>query len=148
MKSAIGKSMFIPRRTFLKTVGAILALPAILRAETGSPVTQEQKFNMVIKRIGSQPSGKAPAEYFTGTARIDPLFDAHPPARVSGGSVTFEPGARNAWHTHPLGQILIITAGCGWSNTRVVPLRRSIPAMSFGSHRVKSIGTVLPQPLR
>jgi quercetin dioxygenase-like cupin family protein len=69
---------------------------------------------MEIKRIGSQPSGKGPAEWFTGTVRIDPLFDATDPARVGGASVTFEPGARTAWHTHPLGQTLIITAGCGW----------------------------------
>jgi len=114
MKSAIGTSMSLSRRTFLKTTGAVLASPAILRAQTGASVTQQQKFNMVIKRTGSEPSVKAPAEYFTGTARIDPLFEANPPARVSGGSVTFEPGARNAWHTHPLGQILIIKTGCGW----------------------------------
>lgn len=148
MKSAIGKSMSIPRRIFLKTAGAILTLPGILRAQTGAPLTQEQKFNMVIKRIGSQPSVKAPAEYFIGTARIDPLFDARPPARVSGGSVTFEPGARNAWHTHPLGQILIITAGCGWVQREGGPVEEVHPAMSFGSHRVKSIGTALPRPQR
>jgi quercetin dioxygenase-like cupin family protein len=69
---------------------------------------------MDIRRNGSQPSNKGPAEWFTGTVRIDPLFQAHDPARVSGGSVTFEPGARSAWHTHPLGQTLIVTAGCGW----------------------------------
>jgi len=68
---------------------------------------------MDIKRSGSQPSGKGPAEYFTGTVRIDPLFQAPEPARVFGASVTFEPGARTAWHTHPLGQTLIVTAGCG-----------------------------------
>lgn len=68
---------------------------------------------MDIKRSGSQPSGKGPAEYFTGTVRIDPLFEAHEPARTAGASVTFEPGTRTAWHTHPLGQTLIVTAGCG-----------------------------------
>ena len=68
---------------------------------------------MDIKRSGSQPSAKGPAEYFTGTVRIDPLFEAYEPARTSGASVTFEPGARTAWHTHPLGQTLIVTAGCG-----------------------------------
>jgi quercetin dioxygenase-like cupin family protein len=68
---------------------------------------------MDIKRSGSQPSGKGQAEYFTGTVRIDPLFQAKDPARTSGASVTFEPGARTAWHTHPLGQTLIVTAGCG-----------------------------------
>jgi quercetin dioxygenase-like cupin family protein len=68
---------------------------------------------MDIKRCGSQPSGKGSPEYFTGTVRIDPLFQAPSPARAVGASVTFEPGARTAWHTHPLGQTLIVTAGCG-----------------------------------
>ena len=68
---------------------------------------------MDIKRSGSQPSGKGPAEYFTGTVRIDPLFQAPAPSRALGVSVTFEPGARTAWHVHPLGQSLIVTAGCG-----------------------------------
>ncbi len=68
---------------------------------------------MDIKRNGSQPSVKGPTEYFTGTVRIDPLFEAPEPARAVGASVTFEPGARTAWHTHPLGQTLIVTAGCG-----------------------------------
>jgi quercetin dioxygenase-like cupin family protein len=68
---------------------------------------------MEIKRSGSQPSAKGPAEWFTGTVRIDPLFDAPVPARAAGASVTFEPGARTAWHTHPLGQTLIVTSGVG-----------------------------------
>jgi quercetin dioxygenase-like cupin family protein len=68
---------------------------------------------MDIKRSGSQPSTKGPVEYFTGTVRIDPLFQANEPARAIGVSVTFEPGARTAWHTHPLGQTLIVTNGCG-----------------------------------
>jgi len=67
-----------------------------------------------IKRIGSQPSAKGPEDYFTGRVRVDRLFSAPDPARVAGASVTFEPGARTAWHTHPLGQTLIVTAGCGW----------------------------------
>ncbi|MEO8726690.1 MAG: cupin domain-containing protein [Acidobacteriaceae bacterium] len=70
---------------------------------------------MDLKRVGTQPSTKGPADWFTGTARVDPLFQAADPARVSGASVTFEPGARTAWHTHPLGQTLIVTAGCGWA---------------------------------
>ena len=69
---------------------------------------------MEINRVGSQPSGKGPADWFTGTVRIDPLFAVPDPGRVAGASVTFEPGARTAWHTHPLGQTLIVTAGCGW----------------------------------
>ena len=68
---------------------------------------------MEIKRPGSQPSGKGPSDWFTGAVRIDPLFEAPKPARARGASVTFEPGARTAWHTHPLGQTLIVTAGCG-----------------------------------
>jgi quercetin dioxygenase-like cupin family protein len=68
---------------------------------------------MEIKRSGSQPSGKGPAEYFTGTVRVDPLINAPDPARIFGALVTFEPGSRTAWHTHPLGQTLIVTAGCG-----------------------------------
>jgi quercetin dioxygenase-like cupin family protein len=69
---------------------------------------------MEIKRIGSQPSVKGPTDWFTGTVRIDPLVQTPEPGRVAATSVTFEPGARTAWHTHPLGQTLIITAGCGW----------------------------------
>ena len=70
---------------------------------------------MDIKRSGSRPSAKGPDNYFIGAVRIDPLFDAPDPARVFGASVTFEPGARTAWHTHPLGQTLIVTAGRGWA---------------------------------
>src|SRR3954468_4857875 len=77
---------------------------------------------MEIKRCGSRPSGKGPADWFTGTVRIDPLFDAPEPARVAGASVTFEPGARTAWHTHPLGQTLIVTAGCGWAQREGGPV--------------------------
>jgi len=69
---------------------------------------------MDIQRIGSKASAAGPSDWFTGTVRLDPLFDRAEPARVSGASVTFEPGARTAWHTHPLGQTLIITAGLGW----------------------------------
>jgi quercetin dioxygenase-like cupin family protein len=69
---------------------------------------------MEIKRKGSQPSGKGPEDYFTGTVRIDPLFQAPEPARAFGAGVTFEPGARSAWHAHPLGQTLIVTSGRGW----------------------------------
>lgn len=68
---------------------------------------------MEIRRAGSQASSKGSAEWFTGSVRVDPLFQAKDPARVTGGCVTFEPGARTNWHTHPLGQTLIVTAGCG-----------------------------------
>ena len=69
---------------------------------------------MEIKKNGSQAANKGPADWFTGTVRIDPLFNPPEPARAAGALVTFEPGARTAWHTHPLGQTLIVTAGCGW----------------------------------
>jgi len=76
---------------------------------------------MELKRNGTQPSGKGPDEYFTGSVRIDPLFEAPAPARVRGAIVTFEPGARSAWHTHPLGQTLIVTSGCGWVQSEGQP---------------------------
>ena len=82
---------------------------------------------MEIKRVGSQASAKGPDDYFTGTVRIDPLFEAHTPARALGSSVTFEPGARTAWHTHPLGQTLIVTAGCGWVQREGGPVEEIRP---------------------
>ena len=82
---------------------------------------------MEIKRAGSQPSSKGPADWFTGTVRIDPLFQAHAPARAAGASVTFEPGARTAWHTHPLGQTLIVTSGCGWAQRAAGPIEEIRP---------------------
>lgn len=82
---------------------------------------------MQITRAGSQQSNKGSAEYFTGTVRIDPLFPVREPSRVSAASVTFEPGARTAWHTHPLGQTLIITAGVGWVQREGGPVEEVRP---------------------
>lgn len=82
---------------------------------------------MEIKRIGTEPSVEGPSEWFTGRVRIDPLFQAPDPARVRGVSVTFEPGARTAWHTHPLGQTLIITSGCGWVQREGGPVEEVRP---------------------
>jgi quercetin dioxygenase-like cupin family protein len=82
---------------------------------------------MEIKRSSSQSPTKAPAEYFTGTVRIDPLFEAPEPARIRGASVTFEPGARTAWHTHPLGQTLIVTSGLGWAQREGGPIEEIRP---------------------
>ncbi len=82
---------------------------------------------MEIRRIGSQPSGKGPADWFTGTVRIDPLFTAPDPARVGMALVSFEPGARTAWHTHPFGQTLIVTAGCGWVQRHHGPVEEIRP---------------------
>ena len=80
-----------------------------------------------IKRNGSRPSQNGPGDWFTGTVRIDPLFQAPPPARVAGALVTFEPGARTAWHTHPLGQTLIVTAGSGWVQREGGPVEEIRP---------------------
>jgi quercetin dioxygenase-like cupin family protein len=77
---------------------------------------------MILKRAGSQPSQKGPEQFFSGTVRIDPLHSADDPARVTAASVTFEPGARTAWHTHPLGQMLVVTAGCGWTRCEDGPI--------------------------
>src|SRR6266545_480311 len=108
--------MRVHRRTFLTTMGAVaataLGFPAILRAQTTS--IQRKELHMEIKRVGTQASTKGPADWFTGMVRIDPLFQANAPARAVGASVTFEPGARTAWHTHPLGQTLIVISGVGW----------------------------------
>jgi quercetin dioxygenase-like cupin family protein len=82
---------------------------------------------MEIKRIGAQASGKGPAEWFTGNVRIDPLFEAPEPARVRGASVTFEPGARTAWHTHPLGQRVVVTAGSGLAQRWGGPMEQIRP---------------------
>ncbi|MBY3533781.1 cupin domain-containing protein [Rhizobium laguerreae] len=79
---------------------------------------------MEIKRSGSQPSAKGPADWFTGSVRVDPLFAATNPARAAGASVTFEPGARTAWHTHPLGQTLIVTSGCGRAQREGGPVEK------------------------
>ena len=78
-------------------------------------------------RNGSRPSGKGPADYFTGQVRIDPLVSAPDPARISAALVTFEPGARTAWHTHPLGQTLIVTSGCGWAQRQGGPIEEIRP---------------------
>src|SRR3989454_3756630 len=89
----------------------LIATAASLFALASAPVQADE--TITITRAGSQPSNKGPAQFFTGSVRVDPLFAANAPSRMSGGLVTFEPGARSAWHTHPLGQTLIVTAGCG-----------------------------------
>ena len=82
---------------------------------------------MKITASGSQPSAKGPGDWFTGVVRIDPLFAAQPPARTAGAAVTFEPGARTAWHTHPLGQTLIVTFGRGWAQREGGPIEQVGP---------------------
>src|ERR1700750_3099108 len=82
---------------------------------------------MNITHSGAQPSTPGPADWFTGRVRIDPLFTAPDPARLAGASVTFDPGARPAWHTHPLGQTLIVTAGLGWTQREGGPVEEIRP---------------------
>src|SRR5687768_10053421 len=107
------------RHLILSAAGwAVVQLAAPFTARTNA---------MEIKRIGTQPSGKGPADWFTGTVRIDPLFDRADPARVNGASVTFEPSARTAWHTHPLGQTLIVTSGCGCAQREGGPVEEIKP---------------------
>lgn len=99
----------ITRRRMLATTGSVAMLAA-----GGRATAREGIDTMQITRSGSQPSQKGSAEYFAGSVRIDSRFQGSAPARIGGAFVTFEPGARTAWHTHPLGQTLIVTAGCGW----------------------------------
>jgi quercetin dioxygenase-like cupin family protein len=108
--------MKVSRRGVLKgAVGVALLAPDRFALAEGQGVKAGiiRSANMDIKRNGSRPSGKGPEAWFSGTVRVDPLFQAGDPVRVSGGQVTFEPGARTMWHTHPLGQTLIITSGLG-----------------------------------
>ena len=98
--------------TILTWLGLVATAPALVaHAQTSS---SDAARGVTIARAGSQPSAKGSAQSFTGSVRVDPLFAAVEPSRVSGGHVTFEPGARSAWHTHPVGQILIVTSGLGW----------------------------------
>src|SRR6266513_1904769 len=107
--------MYSRRGAIAATAAGVAALTTRRVAAEMSPAEQRSRdMDIDIKRNGSRPSTKGSPDYFTGTVRVDPLFQAPDPGRVSGGSVTFEPGARTAWHTHPLGQTLIITFGCGW----------------------------------
>jgi quercetin dioxygenase-like cupin family protein len=121
----------ITRRRMLAATGSLAALtaaaPAAAATATLTVPTERRNGAMEITRGGSQPSRKGPTEYFTGAVRVDPLFQAPDPARVSGGHVTFEPGARSAWHTHPLGQTLIITSGLGWVQREGGPIEEVRP---------------------
>jgi quercetin dioxygenase-like cupin family protein len=111
-------------RDMITRRGALAAASGLVALATGqgrstadqtlSVPREQRKATMEIKRNGSRPSAKGPAEWFTGAVRVDPLFQAPEPARGFGASVTFEAGGRTAWHTHPLGQTLIVTSGLGW----------------------------------
>ncbi len=102
---------------------------------------------MEIKRAGSQPSGKGPSDWFTGTVRIDPLFQAPDPAWVQGASVTFEPGARTAWHTHPLGRLSSSRLGAAGPSIGEARSMRSGPVMSSGSRQARNTGMAPRQRL-
>ncbi len=110
----IGRGPALPDRRQFGAAGlGLAAAPLLTHLASAAPQSQHSEHPMQIERSGSQPSKKGPVEWFTGRVRIDPLFSVHAPARAAGASVTFESGARTAWHTHPLGQTLIITAGSG-----------------------------------
>ena len=96
-------------------------------AAAGVAYVYHRTASMDIQRSGSRPSQPGPGDWFTGTVRIDPLFSAPEPGRVAGASVTFEPGARTAWHTHPLGQTLIVTFGRGWVQREGGPVEEVTP---------------------
>ncbi|MFC7737862.1 cupin domain-containing protein [Roseomonas sp. GCM10028921] len=99
------------------TTSLLASASTAVLAQAATPVPSGRSqghAELRIARAGSQPSARGPAEHFTGSVRVDPLFPATVPSRMSGGSVTFEPGARSAWHTHPVGQVLVVTAGVGW----------------------------------
>jgi quercetin dioxygenase-like cupin family protein len=122
--------MITRRHTLAATAGlAALSAANLAAAETPAPAvaTTPRNTTMDIKRNGSRPSNIGSADYFTGAVRIDPLFQAPEPARAAGASVTFEPGARTAWHTHPLGQTLIVTAGLGWAQREGGPVEEIHP---------------------
>ena len=91
-----------------------LIAPLVALSLMAGQASADENKGVRVTRVGSQPSVQGAAEYFTGRVRVDGLFQADAPARVGGGTVTFEPGARTAWHTHPLGQTLIVTAGVGY----------------------------------
>jgi quercetin dioxygenase-like cupin family protein len=120
----------IARREFCKR-GATLCALSLTRTALGWPEadakTRLKEKHMEIKRVGSQASVKGPSDWFTGTVRIDLLFTAPDPALVSGANVTFEPGARTAWHKHPLGQTLVVTAGGGWVQREGGPVEEIHP---------------------
>src|SRR5207237_7989696 len=117
----------ITRRSVLAGAGVMAALAAAAASQPTNAASQGKVEAMQITKAGSQPSSPGSGDYFTGTVRIDPLFRAPDPARVSGANVTFEPGARTAWHTHPLGQTLIVTFGCGWVQRDAGPIEEVRP---------------------
>ena len=117
--------MFVPLTQ--RSAAATTWLAAVVSAQMSLTTTIEKDSDMQITRLGSQASHPGPADWFTGQTRIDPLFQAPDPARVAGATVTFEPGARTAWHTHPLGQTIIVTSGVGWAQCEGEPVEEIRP---------------------
>jgi quercetin dioxygenase-like cupin family protein len=115
----------VARRHLLRLVGGLAVLTLYRPALAQQPM--ERKTTMNIQRNGSRPSTKGAQDYFSGSVRIEPVFQVGDPMRLNAGSVTFEPGARTAWHTHPLGQTLVITAGLGWVQTENGPIEEVRP---------------------
>jgi quercetin dioxygenase-like cupin family protein len=118
------------RRLIANAVGLAMlsmARPGFAATLAENDLTARRNETMDIKRNGSRPSGRGPEAWFTGTVRVDPMFQVGEPVRVSGGHVTFEPGARTAWHTHPLGQTLIVTSGLGWVQSEGGPIEEIRP---------------------
>jgi quercetin dioxygenase-like cupin family protein len=111
------KKIFRPEKSYVSVRNGsrlMIVVKCFLFSAAAVIVVCKERSKMEIKRVGSQASSKGPADWFTGSVRIDPLFQPNPPARAAAACVTFEPGARTAWHTHPLGQALIVVAGVGW----------------------------------
>jgi quercetin dioxygenase-like cupin family protein len=119
----------VTRRHLVRLVGGSALLAWHRPAHAQQPIKQstEGQATMNIQRNGSRPSTKGAQDYFSGSVRVDPVFQVGDPMRFNAGSVTFEPGARTAWHTHPLGQTLIITAGLGWVQTEGGPIEEVRP---------------------
>jgi quercetin dioxygenase-like cupin family protein len=112
--------------TLLASSGGTVLAQTPAPAAAASAQAQAQA-DLRISHAGSQPSVRGPGDFFTGAVRVDPLFPATAPSRMSGGSVTFEPGARSAWHTHPAGQVLVVTAGAGWIQREGGPVEEMRP---------------------
>jgi quercetin dioxygenase-like cupin family protein len=112
---------------FAATSALSLCLLVFAPVKAEEAKTPHADATVQVTRSGAQPSAKGSGDYFTGTVRLDPLFRARPPSLVSGGLVTFEPGSRSAWHTHPLGQVLIVTAGLGWVQQWGGPIQEMRP---------------------
>ena len=116
------------RSVLLGAAGSVVLTSAVFaRAPHVNDLTMRRSGTMDITRNGSRPSGKGPEAWFTGTVRVDPLFQVGNPTRLSGGQVTFEAGARTMWHTHPLGQTLLVTAGLGWVQSEGGPIEEIRP---------------------